>query len=254
MPRMNYRIWHWGEDASQGVCQIYDVALTTKAKSGMGIGRFVVANEIVCQRLGKILGLPVPEGTIIQDDEDNAFYASLNFNVNGLNLPPANAEQVAQEQPHLACGTIVFDIWMANGDRHENNLHYDSTRKQLYIFDHSHALFGTEGPLRLNTLGNDLGIPSHCLALEAVSLQDAAFWVGRAKQIPIYCIREALVEATYGGLPPEAIDDALESIVKRREIIFDLIEQNISMFPKLEPNLFGLGQEGNNKILDDYCI
>ncbi|MBL0035370.1 MAG: hypothetical protein IPP26_06280, partial [Flavobacteriales bacterium] len=65
--------------------------------------------------------------------------------------------------PFLATGLLLFDIWVANCDRHVKNFEvdYSTTPVSMNIFDHGHALFGYvggQGEARLNALMNRLGI------------------------------------------------------------------------------------------------
>jgi hypothetical protein len=81
-----------------------------------------------------------------------------------------------KECQKLAVGVLLFDVLIANPDRHAMNVHLDASRKpyRMSIFDHSHALFGYENGKadeRLSALKDSLGISGgtvtgqnrHCL-------------------------------------------------------------------------------------------
>ncbi|UFU03476.1 hypothetical protein LQF12_02360 [Ruania suaedae] len=64
----------------------------------------------------------------------------------GPDLPPEDPIIVAAEAPRMAAGCAVFDVWIGNPDRHEENLLY-SAQYGLWLIDHEQALAGTESDL-----------------------------------------------------------------------------------------------------------
>lgn len=105
-----------------------------------------VVNELICNRIGLSLGLPIPPGEIAVDENDDIHYVSLFFGLVGETPPPADLEVVAQQYPELACGIVAFDVLVGNDDRHAENLAYDPENKiDLVVFDHSEAMFGPFG-------------------------------------------------------------------------------------------------------------
>jgi hypothetical protein len=143
---------------------------------------------LICGALGQFLGLPVPPcGLFVEPGAARSYFGTLNFNVRGDSFPPADvaecldAYRVLGPRPDHVIGTLVFDVWVANGDRNERNLRLDTTAnpRQLHVFDHGWALFGrglrgaesAPGVPRLRRLRDELGIadstdPSgvpHCL-------------------------------------------------------------------------------------------
>src|SRR5262249_7411059 len=152
---------------------------------------YCVANELICGSLGQFLGLPVPPcGLFVHPrNPTSTFFGSINFNLSSDVLPPVNvnaciaAYRDLGNPPRLdhVIGTVLFDISIANGDRHERTLAFDTsvTPHQLHVFDHSWALLGRglrtsdqpPGIPRLNRLRRELGVSEtsdasgnrHCL-------------------------------------------------------------------------------------------
>ncbi|MCB9654160.1 MAG: hypothetical protein H6729_08540 [Deltaproteobacteria bacterium] len=55
---------------------------------------YVVANELIAEHLARALLLPIPPGFIIEH-KGKPHYVSLNFNLSGEDLPPANPQAAA---------------------------------------------------------------------------------------------------------------------------------------------------------------
>ena len=70
---------------------------------------FAVANELVCGNLAQAIRLPIPPGFIV-DWEGQPYYVSLNFNLAGEDLPPADIVNLVARKADLACGIVLFDI------------------------------------------------------------------------------------------------------------------------------------------------
>lgn len=237
MPAMHYKIWQWGSPDTQGSGEAYNVGLTSRAKRADEHQPFIVANELIALRLGKVLGLPIPDGVIIER-EDVPYFASMNFNIEGLNLPPADPTASAREIPSLACGILVFDIWIVNRDRHAKNLHFDKTRKALYLFDHGHALYEHTGFDRLLKNTDSLGIGPHCLAPEISNLMYVEEWVERLFKIPDFYIRESISEGVRVGVPINELSEYAAFLKDRRGKIPGLIKDNRGLFQSAPADLF----------------
>jgi hypothetical protein len=77
---------------------------------------------------------------VVQREESKVFhYVSMDFSSGGEVLPPADARGIVTEFPDLACGIILFDLWIANRDRIETNISFDEATKVVQVFDHGRA-------------------------------------------------------------------------------------------------------------------
>jgi hypothetical protein len=142
---------------------------------------------------------------------------------------------VSRCTPFESVGIVLFDILIANGDRHRGNLNLDNSQNppRLTVFDHSHALFGSvngSGHSRLITLGDKLGINDgnrHCL-LDAIK-NDSHFreWLGRISSLPNY-----LIDGACDATVPLGMITALEArtakdfLKRRKNEIETLISAN----------------------------
>jgi len=164
--------------------------------------KYCVPNEHICTEIGRFLGLPVPPSALVYKAGHNPehFFASLNFNLSPSALPPIDTARCGTTMAFETVGIVLFDVLIANEDRHRFNLSLDVSRNppQLTVFDHSHALFGHQNGLgiaRLVGVGDKLGIGTHCLLREINT--DAFFgeWISRIRGLPNYLI-DAICDAT----------------------------------------------------------
>lgn len=146
-----------------GVSKAYHVELLAVAKHSH-ISSSMVASEYVAAKLGSYLGLPIPPFALVVPKGTNPaiWFASLNFNLTGYSLPQIDPEQCVAAFPDLSTGVVIFDAWIANPDRHEENLNIDwsGSKPRLNVFDHGYSILGQEGTERLSRLLNHVGITS----------------------------------------------------------------------------------------------
>lgn len=171
MSRNVYKIWAMGSPVGLGVTNSVHVGIAGIAKKSSTAFPYIVANEIVCNRIAQALLLPCPPGALTQHNGDTYFF-SLDFNLAGMALPPASPISVIAHDPELAWRIILFDILVMNGDRHSQNISFDRTTSTVQIYDHGHAFAGPTGDAEINLLAksSQLAISNHCLAGETVEL------------------------------------------------------------------------------------
>jgi hypothetical protein len=240
-----YKTVAWGPAVGIGVSGTLFVHLSAVGKpNNPPNDPFTVANELVAAELGRLLRLPVPPGCVVLDASGAPHYASLDFNLTGNSLPPViPAHFVAQLGEATAADIVVFDIFVANSDRHAGNLaaDYSVLPARYSLFDHSHCLFGgshhgTVGAARLGALSGALAITGppfgnrHCL-LDVIA-NDGLLrrMLERVESIPDYFI-DSVAEATseYGVTSGDAQN--LAAFLKtRRTTITQLIQSHKAAF------------------------
>ena len=174
-------------------------------------------------------------------------FASLDFNLAGNTLPPVDVAKCVQLLPSLSVGLLLFDIWVANCDRHPGNFSVDflAAQPQMNVFDHSHALFGYDagnGESRLKALRDRLGVSwrtgdpiqsgphRHCL-LDAVATDDhLTFWHERIKATPDFFLRDKCEAALAIGATRTEVDAAAEFLCHRRDTMMSIVEMHRSEF------------------------
>ena len=116
-------------------------------------------SEVVCALIGRALGLNIPRPFLVSVERDvlpeSKHWKPGQENCLGFGSEEENHRGFGRfiksnpaEARELLSGwddwkrTVWFDEWMANPDRHFNNILYDGGRKKFWLIDHSHALTG----------------------------------------------------------------------------------------------------------------
>jgi hypothetical protein len=234
MPATSYKVWAWGPPVNIGVTGACYVGVAGVAKKATAAEPYIVANEIFCNAVARILLLPCPPGATL-DKAGEPYFFSLDFNLAGMALPPVTPSVIVATYPRLSWGIILFDMLVMNGDRHGRNMAHDTSTKKVQIFDHSHAFLRPQGDIAATLAANDgnLGFGGHCLAQEIDTYDGFDIWNERIKQIPDYFI-EGLVEACeLVGLPTANKNACTDFMKKRRSELKDILDKNLASFPKL---------------------
>lgn len=249
MPQGKYRILAFGQQLGIGVAGSQYASVSAVAKYNSPDAPYCIPNELICSEIARFLCLPVPPGGIIHAPDANPtdWFASLDFNLTGNALPPINSLRCAMQLPDLSTGVLLFDILVANCDRHRYNVSVDfiACPPQMNIFDHSHALFGfneRQGKQRLVDLRERLGVSGgshtrgnrHCL-LDAL-MTDEYFekWVNRISLLPGFLIEEICGKVVGLGITADEANAAVEFIKHRRDCLKKLIEANRHEFRNVQ--------------------
>ena len=223
-----------------------DAQLRGLAKSN-DEGDFVIANELIAARIGRALGLPVPEGVVAEDTEKKLYYFSLDVSREQKGLPPIYPDAFVRDHPWIAAGVAMFDVFIANPDRHRRNLSQDRgfVPERVSVFDHGASLLGEsppEGQSRLELSAGELGCwegnaklaaTSSCLLDQQLDGGHLGAWIDRIQALPGYVIDDAcdavvgtsglnVDRATANGLAEWLRDrqHGLSAIVGKHEHVF----------------------------------
>jgi hypothetical protein len=239
-----YRITLIGLPLGSGVGESQIVSIPGVAKKNCPTAPYCVPNEVVCGEIGRYLGLPVPPGGVFYSPKGNdLFYASLDFNLTGNTLPPVNVTECVKGLPIESTGVLLFDIFIANSDRHGRNLSVDFSSRppKLNVFDHGHALFGStagQGVARLTKLKDRLGTSAgsrtagnrHCLIDQITTDAHFGHWIERIRLIPDYVIEDLCRELPGLGCTRPEADAACEFLKYRRGRMSHIVEGHKSEF------------------------
>jgi hypothetical protein len=203
--------------------------------------KYCIPNEYICAEIGRFLGLPIPPSGLcyLKGNDPEHWFASLNFNLLSVSLPPADPATCVREHPSESAGLILFDILVANDDRHRGNLNLDtcSSPSRMSVFDHSHALFGSvngkgEERLRINTDAFVIGgIRRHCL-LDHIST-DVFFreWADRIRDLPNYLIEQSCgATVPLGMITADESEAATQFLKHRKKQIENILKNNTKEF------------------------
>jgi hypothetical protein len=219
-----------------------------------GSQAWVASNDYVCATLGTLLGLPIPPFAMLEKRSATAreslWFASLSYLKEGEDLPPVIPSVAYANLPEICAGVVIFDLWVANTDRHDRNLSFDpnTSPKRLNVFDHSHALFGIEGPARLTRMMNkftlvetaETGAFRHSLMDQLDDPECFTNWLNRIGSIPQFQISDACRNAeSMGIIDADERRLLLEFLLRRRRFLREMIVSNFREFTKITlPPLF----------------
>lgn len=240
MPATRYKVWGIGGAVGVGVTDSLHVGVAGVAKTSSPTLPHVVVNELVCGRLANVLLLPVPPGFIIEHAA-KPYYVSLNFNLAGHDLPPADPAAMMTVHPQVGAGIVAFDAWIVNPDRHRGNIAFDTTTKRVQVFDHSHAFYADNGANLLDH-ENDLGFTrGHCLANELRAVDGLLMWCDRIQSIPPYYIKTVVESSVDVGLPSGDVQYCCDFLIQRGAKLMDLFRHEQNLFPNIAAPLWTQG-------------
>lgn len=166
------------------------------------------------------------------------FWSSISV---GEDLPPANCELMLSERPNDAFGLLVFDAWIANGDRNEKNLTYNSIKKELLAFDHEQAICNNSGVNFLKSHRNSISfLDGHAVGYHIRGLERIAPWLDKIQAIPASVVLHAAKK--FSEWLPDQIDYksiASELVIRQKTLayLFSKNQNNRELFPSIEKSL-----------------
>jgi hypothetical protein len=224
-----YRLTQLAAPTRGGVNQSIDAEIRGIAKTN-DISEYTIANEIVAARLGQALGLPIPAGVVAEDSSAKLYYFSLDVSKTGHSLPPIHPPDLLAQDPFHAAGCVIFDIYIANEDRHAGNLSLDPafSPPRLSLFDHGHSLLGPnsgQASTRLPQVAASpgcLGPPNEPGNRQAIldhltSAVDIDRWIARVEQLPDYVLEDACSQLSAELNVTAQLRDELEVWLKARK-------------------------------------
>jgi hypothetical protein len=239
MPGASYRLYRKGKPL-KGASQGFEALLSGVIKDNHA-SPYCIANEYIAGRIGAFLGLPVPPCAVFIDGgaPKQPWFGTLDFNIDSHTLPPVDTAVCVRDMPVESTGLLMFDILIANSDRHAENFEIDPPR--MSVFDHSHCLFGTtagQGEARLAAMKGRLAITGaaptggnrHCLLNVLDTGDHFGHWVERIKALPDFFIEDVVRDVRDKGITAAEAAAAVSFMKERREAIWDIVKANTDEF------------------------
>lgn len=104
-------------------------------------GLRLVVHEYLAARLANSVGIPVPFGEVAGIHDNREAWVSAIAGRDGKLYPPPKLEDVLANERHILAGIAVFDVWIFNPDRAEQNLVW-SEDIGVWAIDHEMAFCG----------------------------------------------------------------------------------------------------------------
>jgi len=249
VPIPSYRIVSFDRQMGIGVAGSMQAAVGAVAKCNGPNAPYCVPNEFICVEIARFLRLPMPPSGIINAPAApiTQWFASLDFNLSGNALAPIDPMRSFAALPDECTGLLLFDVLIANCDRHRGNLsiNFAVHPPQMAVFDHSHALFGYHdgrGRDRLAQMrdrlaisgGSHTGPNRHCL-LDAISTDShMRKWLDRIAALPDFFIEDICNDAASLGLTAAEAQDVIGFLKARRHSLHRIIEDNRDEFSAIK--------------------
>jgi hypothetical protein len=191
---------------------------------------YLIANELICCRLAAALGLPVLPGEVANHADGRKCWVTPQVSHGGVAVPPPKGDDVLAAHASTIAGTVVFDCWILNEDRNEDNfLFHDSLG--MWLIDHEGALAGADGG-RFETFSRKTDMPLGWHGFEGAALPEEAvkYWRWRVKSVSDRAIDLAIDEANARGLLPKAKGAVISKLLRdRKEQIDRLVGDFLKM-------------------------
>jgi hypothetical protein len=237
-----YKVVSWGPAVGIGVTGSTHLHLAAVGKANDAANPYYIVNEIISAEIGRRVRLPVPPSCAVEDEDGEAFFASLNFNLTGDTLPPVIPPLFAAAFGDQCADVVVFDIFICNSDRHQGNLSADYTAPRFNLFDHSHALlgYGPFGTDRLIEAEDSLTIEGgawgnrHCLMDEVTDDRHFIKMLERIEGLDDYFIRELVQEVAEYGLTADQVALVTDFLLRRRSKVRQLVADNKAQFTAIQ--------------------
>lgn len=200
-----------------------------------------VANEYICGELAHFLGLPIPPFAIAESEQLKRaiVFSTIDINFDGRDFSPVEPEFCVKQLESLCAGILVFDVLIANSDRHDGNVvvNHDEQPTEIYLYDHDVALFGyfaNEGKERLRDMRGRLGITGktptggnrHVFIDHFTSNRFFGEWCDRLSTIPSTFIERICGAATKYGITQSEGESAACFLKERRDNIRGILNRH----------------------------
>ncbi len=192
---------------------------------------YKLANEYIAGRLAAALGIPCPPGDIVELYDGKLGYGSLGVLNHGQTVAPPDIYEVGRKNPNFAAGVLVFDEWIINPDRNDENVIWWPGRKP-YIIDHEKALFGTTGNIPSKIALRDKFVTGGHPFRSIVSRPNIVQWCLEVERLSSAAVRSAIEQARSWQLITETqSNDLMATLFLRKRDIRRLVLNEPATFP-----------------------
>jgi hypothetical protein len=203
---------------------------------------------MIAAKIGQFIGLPIPAYAVTYSTDGTTFwFSSIYFNFDKDELPPVQPDVMWREMPGPLSGVMMFDVLIANADRHDKNLAVDDVMnpRHLRVIDHDQALFGgmtgkPRGIERLTACRDLLGLSeatggqTNDFIAEFTESRHFGKWINRISEIPEWFIKDSVNEAKPYGVSSEEAKACIDFLVHRKVNLKRLIMDNRIFFTNIQ--------------------
>jgi len=180
-------------------------------------------------------------------------FASLRFARKDTEPDDFRPEVCCVKLPSICAGILLFDVLIANDDRHRYNIQTDSADnpKVIRIIDHDRALFGClpkRGTDRLDSLLNRLGTSGgsmtqgarNCLLSHITDKSHFEEWLSKIQSIPDWFIEETCAVVRGVGATRKEVEAAVEFLTHRKNKLSEIVYNGKAEFTGIKSDDWGL--------------
>lgn len=223
---------------SAGINEAWWITHKLYAKTNSTKSPYLIPNEWICGQIAQFLRLPIPPFALMRQPRKRGMFASLRFGTRDTVPNDADPAKCWAADPALCSGIVLFDVLIANDDRHQRNLGVDdpTAPKAILIFDHERAMLGARaraGRARLRQLRNRVQIHHHCLARLVDTARYLGHWIERIRSLPTWYVREACRDVLRMGISASLENEICDFFRYRRDEIEKLVLSNKHWFPRV---------------------
>lgn len=132
-----------GDDIPYGTKNVFWGTAQIHAKIPEPDQPLMIANEFIGARLAIAIGLPGLPGEVAHYQNEKV-WVTPQISEDSALTPPPMSEELNSKFPYIAAGIKVFDIWVANQDRHNENILF-SPKIGAWLIDHEDILAANHG-------------------------------------------------------------------------------------------------------------
>lgn len=227
----------------KGINDAWWVTTESYCKRNSDESPYLIPNEWICGRIAQFLCIPIAPFSILKPFRRSPMFASLGMTSARAEPADARSFECMAAFPHLCAGVLLFDILVANCDRHPGNIKVDNpaTPKWMRIIDHERALLGfhaKDGVNRLNEMWDRLGVTAGPVSggnrhifLDATHNSEIIWeWVNKISQLPDWYIRETCEFVVGSGINKNECKHTIDFLRYRRDKIETLVADHKAEF------------------------
>lgn len=207
---------------------------------GWGLGRifvkpnrpdmpWLVANEFLGSRLATAIGLPTPPGDLGQDPNHPLLWVTTVIEAEDMPFAPADTDALVEREPDLAAGIFVFDVWILNIDRNDENLITHPRKLGVWVIDHEQAFAADKtGEPGIPGRCRDRALPWHLFRDSSLDQGKLADWSARVLHLPPSVIKRIVNDGARRDLyDREMVTELVDFISYRQQRIRNLVRLSL---------------------------
>jgi hypothetical protein len=234
---------------TNGINDAFVVTHESIAKECTDQSPYLIPNEWIAGSIASFLRLPVPPFAMIRRETHKGMFASLRFGRRASAPKDMNPGPCVRNHPRLCTGILLFDILIANGDRHRTNLIVDNKHdpKEIIIIDSERSLFGAGldsdklGIARLRRRWDNLGVSDgtgtgdsrNCFLGVLNTVEFFEEWIQKIGMIPDWFFQDICDEVSE-WINAEEKEVLLSFLKDRRIKLRDIISKNKQAFTAIK--------------------